>query len=73
MGPKNSTRKCVKPVSVPENIDFELPDWSGMEDSSSRISAEAAFRLCEELVVFAARAGAQTDDRPEKCLVEFVL
>ena len=53
---------------------LEFPGWSGMDDSTNRISLEAALRLCEEykpwLQEFARNSAYQ---RPEKCLVEFVL
>jgi len=29
------------------STDLHFPDWSGMDDSSARITPEAAFRLCE--------------------------
>jgi hypothetical protein len=28
-------------------MDLEFPDWTGMDDSSVRITPEAAFQLCE--------------------------
>jgi hypothetical protein len=51
-----------------------FPDWSGMDDSSSRISAEDAFRLCEEYAAqFPGARRNWRSQRPEKCNVEFTL
>ncbi len=57
-----------------DNLDLDLPDWSGMDDSAGRITPEAAFRLCERYpaLLRQARPGHLTR-RPAKCLVEFVL
>ena len=59
-----------QPEQDPDMIHF--PDWSGMDDSTNRISPEAALKLCED---YQARFGAlvNSQPRPEKCLVEFVL
>jgi hypothetical protein len=59
-----------QPERDPDTIQF--PDWSGMDDSTNRISPEAALKLCED---YQARFGAlvNSQPRPEKCLVEFVL
>ncbi len=55
-------------------IDFELPDWSGMDDSTARITPEMAFAYCEQYPRWVPElfqiALAQ---RPPKCEVEFVL
>jgi hypothetical protein len=65
-------KKSDESAEQPEMLEF--PDWSGMDDSTNRISPEAALRLCEEykpwLQEFARNSAYQ---RPEKCLVEFVL
>ncbi len=54
--------------------DLELPDWSGMDDSTARVTVEAAFAYCEQypqwFPEWTRQARAQ---RPPKCLVEFVL
>ena len=53
---------------------MELPDWSGMDDSSTRVGPDAAFQLCENYPEWFAGAAAQWRmQRPEKCLVEFTL
>ena len=53
---------------------LEFPDWSGMDDSTNRISSEAALRLNEQYQpLFRELAKKGTLQRPEKCLVEFVL
>ena len=58
-----------------DSNDFELPDWSGMDDSPCRISIEAAFALSEEYPewVSAETIRKWREQRPEKCQVEFVL
>ena len=54
--------------------DLEFPDWSGMTDSTVQISVEAAFQLCEQYRAWFPEAAKKWDaQRPEKCLVEFVL
>jgi hypothetical protein len=54
--------------------DLEFPDWSGMDDSTQRISADAAFQLCEQYPRwFPEQAKRWLAHRPEKCTVEFVL
>lgn len=57
-----------------DSLDLELPDWSGMDNSSARISPEAAFRLCEHYpsMLAGARPERPRDDA-EMCSVEFVL
>jgi hypothetical protein len=57
-----------------ESLDLDLPDWSGMDDSSARITPEAAFRLCElypRLVACARKDN--PEPRPKESLPEFVL
>ncbi len=68
-------KKSEKRAGVTGNLDFELPDWTGMDDASPRISAEAAFELCENYPALAAsKARARRrNDRPPKCVVEFIL
>jgi hypothetical protein len=72
MALKNSIKRSEKPAERLDSKDLDLPDWSGMDDSSSRISPEAAFRLSEEYRQWLPE---WADDRlrPEKCIVEFVL
>ncbi len=56
------------------DLDLDLPDWSGMDDSSARITPEAAFRLCElyPQLLAHARKG-KPEPRPKESLPEFVL
>lgn len=66
-----------KSDAPPEPIDavgLEFPDWSGMHDSSNRVSVEAAFQLCEQYRAwFPAAANRALKERLEKCTVEFIL
>jgi hypothetical protein len=67
-------KKSEEPAGVTEPLELELPDWSGMDDSSARITPEAAFRLCESYPLLASKARCRREDwRSEKCGVEFVL
>jgi len=53
---------------------LEFPDWSGMDDSSQRITPEAALALSEEYRAWFPQAVERWHShRVEKCLVEFVL
>lgn len=73
MEPRNSTRKSRPPADAPDHLDLELPDWSGMDDSPTRITPEAAFRLCEQYPAMLTSEGARKrrEDTDEK--VPFVL
>jgi len=74
MAPKNSMKKSEEPAGATSNLDLEFPDWSGMDDSSAQITPEAAFRLCEQYPLLISKPGSKgPHDRPEKCMVEFVL
>jgi hypothetical protein len=54
--------------------DLEFPDWSGMDDSSRRISPDAAHRLNEEFwSAFHGQANQWRPHAPPKCEVEFDL
>ena len=67
-------KKSEKPAGGTNSLDLEFPDWSGMDDSSVRMTPEAAFRLCEQYPLLFPKAYAKSrTDRPEKCMVEFVL
>ena len=67
-------KKSKEPAPISSSIDFELPDWGGMEDSSYRIKPEAAFRLMEEYASVRSQLRlASHPDRQKKCEVEFVL
>jgi len=60
--------------SAPRAQGLELPDWSGMDDSSARVGPDTAFQLCEKYPEWFAEAVARWRmQRPEKCLVEFTL
>jgi hypothetical protein len=41
-------KKSDEPASGAEGMELELPDWSGMDDSSARVGPDAAFQLCEK-------------------------
>ena len=56
------------------SAELELPDWSGMDDSAGRVSAPAAFELCERYATWFPEAAQRARaERPPKCDVEFVL
>jgi hypothetical protein len=53
---------------------LELPNWSGMDDSSNRVSRETALELCEQYSLWFATAHPKRNrQRAEKCVVEFTL
>lgn len=61
-------------VANNESAELEFPDWSGMDDSTSRVSPEAAFQFCEQYRRwFPNLRAAWAAQRPEKCPVEFTL
>jgi len=66
--------KSEKPAAAIHCIDLEFPDWSGMDDSSARVTPEAAFRLCQNypLLLSKVRPDLRNDTR-EKYTLEFVL
>ncbi len=67
-------KKLNEPVARVESAELELPDWSGMDDSSARVSPDAAFQLCEQYAAWFPEAARKWQaQRPEKCLVEFTL
>ncbi len=68
----NSTKKSNAPSGKTDAQTLDLPDWSGMDTSTRRMTTEAAFALCEE---YQRRYPAehQRVEQREKCLVEFVL
>ena len=74
MEQKISMRKSAEPAPKTDPKDLELPDWSGMDESSTRISPEAALLLCEIYPQLAASAlGGRPVERSQPCPVEFVL
>jgi hypothetical protein len=54
--------------------DFDLPDWSGTDRSSARLSTERAFELNEEFgrQYFANPRGLKEWQERNKCDVEFI-
>jgi hypothetical protein len=57
-----------------DSVALEFPDWTGMDDSTRRVSPETAFRLCEQYMEWFPELASQAkSQRPEKCIVEFVL
>jgi len=63
-----------EPAAKAELLELEFPDWSGMNDSSARLSPDAAFLLCEQYQAWFPEAAVKwRSQRPEKCLVEFKL
>jgi hypothetical protein len=70
----HSMKKSERPAALPSSLDLEFPDWSGMDDSSRRITPEVAFRLCEQYPgLFPKRSSNSSDDTREPCMVEFIL
>lgn len=53
------------------NADLELPDWSGMDDRSRRLTTEQAFCLLEEYV--ASERGEHRARKESEEVVEFKL
>ena len=57
-----------------DSTELEFPDWNGMDDSSARVSPDAAFQLCEQYCAwFPEWAERWQSQRRAKCLAEFVL
>ncbi len=55
-------------------VDLDLPDWSGMDDSTARVTPEMAFAYCEQYPRwFPELFQIALAQRPPKCEVEFVL
>jgi hypothetical protein len=53
---------------------LDLPDWSAADDRPGRVSADAAFALCERYAVeMAATVQRLRTQRRTPCPVEFVL
>ena len=66
-------KKSEQPVGERDCLELEFPDWNGMHDSSGRISAEAAFRLCEFYPMLFRKIRPEGRDHGERQIVEFVL
>jgi len=61
-----------KPITRPETLD--LPDWSQTDDRTARVSAEAAFALCEQYAADMPEVIKKLQaQRRSPCPVEFVL
>ena len=57
-----------------ETTDLEFPDWSGMDESTSRVDVATAFRCVERYRLWFPEAVARwLSDRPSPCPMEFVL
>lgn len=75
---KPAQQNCMKKSNASkagtETAALEFPDWSGMDESSSRLSVQAAFQLCEQYSAwFPDAAQRWMRQRPPKCLEEFTL
>lgn len=67
-------KNCNESLNHNEPPELDLPDWSGMDDSTTRVQPESAFRLSEEYRrAFPDLPEQWRVQRPDKCLVEFVL
>ena len=66
-------KKSEEPAGPADPLELEFPDWSGMDDSSDRLTPEAAFRLCEHYPLLYRKSRQHAADENEKCIVEFVL
>jgi len=68
-------RKSGESAAVPDILDLELPDWSGMKDSMARrVSPEAALEYCGRFLEwFPELSTTAQSQRAPKCEVEFVL
>ncbi len=67
-------KKSDESVVKVESGELKFPDWSGMDDTSARVSPDVAFQLCEQYAQwFPDTAAMGRERRPEKCLVEFTL
>ena len=67
-------KRSSESVLKPEDTDLTFPDWSGMDDSTSRVNADAAFRFADKYRSWFPECFEEwrIPDR-EKCEVEFVL
>ena len=67
-------KNCDKAAGATDRVELEFPDWSGMDDSASRINPGTAFELCEKYAEWFPDAAIKWhEQRAEKCLVEFTL
>lgn len=74
MAQQNFMKKSNAPALETETAELELPDWSGMEPSSGRLSVDTAFELCEKYGYWFAKAHRNRNRvQRKKCVVEFTL
>lgn len=69
-------KKPDEPAARTESLDLEFPDWSGMDDSTARLTVDAAFQLCDQYATWfpeIVHLRRSPLNRPPKCCVEFVL
>ena len=67
-------KKSNELVKTTELTADELPDWSGMRETSARGTPEGAYKLCEEyLALFPVAVQNYRKQARLKCEVEFVL
>ncbi len=67
-------KKSDEPAAQTELDKLEFPDWSGMDDSSGRVSAQTAFKLVEQYPIWFPEAFRRClANRPSPCPVEFIL
>jgi len=70
----NCMKKSDESAVNAGSVELEFPDWSGMDDSSARVTADAAFHFCEQYrAMFPGLAQRWQSQRPHKSAVEFVL
>ncbi|GEM_PF-7114892 len=71
---KKSGESARKIKLKPIDLDLELPDFSGMRDTSACVSADAAYKLCEEYAaIFHVPVRNYREQNRHRCEVEFVL
>jgi hypothetical protein len=66
-------RKSDEAASRIETDSLDFPDWSGMDDSTNRVTVSAAFQLCEQYLVWVPPSRLLERQLEEKCVVEFEL
>jgi len=67
-------KKFDESAAEAEPVELKFPYWSGMDDSSARVTADAAFHFCEQYrAMFPGLAQRWQSQRPQKSAVEFVL
>jgi len=67
-------KECDDLADQTDLLELDLPDWNGMDDSTARVTPEAAFQFCEQYRAWSPElADKWESQRPPKCPVEFVL